>query len=159
MHFDFNEAVFAAEESSTMVIKILFVFQLKYTGELLILSQCSFRKKQQQKIGLSKRFNLDKNLPDETMNSSSCLPVKIPKPDKLFLPYQHPSVNVMAACENGGTADRFWIGLCYFIGFMCLFVLTKRFNKQLASFFFHFAVRQVAIHILVAAGVKINSHS
>lgn len=42
---------------------------------------------------------------------------------------------------------------------MCLFVLTERFNKQLESFFCHFAARQVAIHILVAAGEKINSHS
>lgn len=71
MHFDFNEAVFPVEESSSIVIKILFIFQLKYTRELLILSQCSFRKKQQEKASLSKRFNLDKNLLDETMNPSS----------------------------------------------------------------------------------------
>lgn len=37
MHFRFNEAVFPVEESSTVVIKILLVFQLKYSRELLIL--------------------------------------------------------------------------------------------------------------------------
>lgn len=38
MHFDFNEVDFPVEESSSIVIKILFIFQLKYTRELLILS-------------------------------------------------------------------------------------------------------------------------
>jgi len=54
MCFDFNEAVFPVEESSSVVIKILLVFQLKGSRELLILSKCFFSK---QKIPvLSKRF-------------------------------------------------------------------------------------------------------
>lgn len=54
MHFDFNEAVFSVEESSTVVIKILLVFQLKYSRELLLLSVFLFKAK--------KKFSSFKNV-------------------------------------------------------------------------------------------------
>lgn len=38
MYFDYNEAIFPAEEYSTVVIKILLVFQLKYSRELFFQS-------------------------------------------------------------------------------------------------------------------------
>lgn len=50
MHFDFNEAVFPVEESSTVVIKILLVFQLKYSRELLLLSKCFFSKQKKNQF-------------------------------------------------------------------------------------------------------------
>lgn len=46
MYFDYNEAVFPVEESSTVVIKILLVLQLKYSRELFILSVFLFKEKQ-----------------------------------------------------------------------------------------------------------------
>lgn len=61
MHSDYNEAVFPVEESSTVVIKMLLVFQLKYSRELFILSKCFFLKKSKTKPQKSNKQANKKN--------------------------------------------------------------------------------------------------
>lgn len=69
--------------------------------------------------------------------------------NKLFLPYQHPSIYIMGACEKGETSDSLVCGY---------FFLKKTSNISLNPFYTlsnHLALKQVAILMLVAVAVKI----
>lgn len=70
-----------------------------------------------------------------------------PQHNKLLLPYQHPSTNIMEACEKVETGE-----IC---GWDFLKKTLNIILKPLYSLFSHLAIKQFAVHMLVAVVVKI----